>query len=95
VRSALGQAISSVALAAILVGPVLAGGCGDDDCDAEHDCANKTDRLIVGGKIVPICDAPTKNDGAEYSWATSSGTCTCTLDQSISGSFWRNCTFSH
>ena len=73
----------------------LAGlGCSsDDDCDAAASCARKNDALITSGKIVPICGAPTKNDGTTYSWTTDQGTCTCTLDQRLAGSFWRGCRF--
>jgi hypothetical protein len=68
-------------------------GCGDDDCDARKYCEGKTDKILSGTKIVPVCGAETEKDGTRYKWRTDQGTCTCTLDQSLAGSFWRNCKF--
>jgi hypothetical protein len=45
-------------------------GCGDDDCDARKYCEGKTDKILTGSKIVPVCGAETEKDGTRYTWRT-------------------------
>lgn len=71
----------------------VAACSSDDDCDAAKDCANKTDRIFTTSKVAPLCGVDSTASGAQYSWKTDQGTCTCTLDSRANGNFWRNCSF--
>jgi len=72
---------------------LLAPGAGCDECDAETKCLGK-EGLLVEDEIYPVCGAEPTSDGDRYSWATDTGTCSCTLESgALTGYNWRDCEF--